>query len=1085
MGVKKFIKKSVAFVAAAAMALTMVVAPVGAGATYAAEGTEDNLHLNKGIELQSDGNYKITLEAYSTGKDTTATTDKAVPLDIVLVLDQSGSMKNDFTSSETYNVQTKKEYSYRDLQNGQYYYKDSNDVYYEVKISSEGGFLGWGVTYYAYYQKDGTTYYFYNNNITTEKKGISDYDSIIWKDNLYTRKVTTTTRLNALKSAVTNFVNSVEQNAIGDPKTTEDDVDHRIAIVGFASESGYGDNTEILSVSGNNSNTVGVKYDSSNNYTNATKIAFQDTTTDAGKNMLSNAINALAANGATRTDLGMKMAKDILSNNPKKDEVGRKKLVIMFTDGTPTTQSDFSTSVANAAILNAKAIKDDGGKVYSIGIFDNADPNGTSQENKFMNYVSSNYPEATRMDIAGNEIEKPVYYKTASDAGQLSDVFESIQHSETTSGTSVTLTSDSVLRDIISDKFELPEGAEASAVSVYEAPSTSVSKDGTINWGTRTNANYTVNASENRVDVTGFDYSQNYVTANHPGKKLIVEILVNGLQSGIDMESNDTEQAKSGIYKNSSETTAVKNFVSPKVTIPEYSYVLDYGKKVTIPNTDQSQNKAYSETTQINSTKAAPSKSTSIKKTYGTFALENNTLTYQPGKINWDGFDSIFSFGKKTGDEYEWSKTNVIPANSVYYEDDFGTDKNTDSNVAIVWTGSWSKDGTSQDETQSDKNSQYGWDDSYKGDTGYSNGSAHVSSQNFATATFRFTGTGVDVYSRTNEGVGKISTSLKKVTKNAEGTETVKTIKYKSIDNLSVSGDYYQIPTLNYDDLDYGTYEVTIKVITVSAENRGTYYLDGIRVYNPLGKVDDNSVAGKAYKEAGESNAQYIQVRKDLLDSSKVQAIDTAIKGSLFIDKSEEGITDIGTYKDYGPKNEVYLKSDTEKNKIQGVAFNINGYNSDNNKVFIGLKSPTGKEVTVKVTSGDKVEEIKLKSAADLYYQITPDTKGNVVIENMSDNLLSITKVRITSKVLPTNNFALTSTPELISYVNTFDALQEKQDTNQKDTADTLDKGDVDINNPGDNDTNKDNSSQDNNEQTKPDNTWNKIMNSIKSWFRR
>ena len=178
-------------------------------------------------------------------------------------------------------------------------------------------------------------------------------------------------------------------------------------------------------------------------------------------------------------------------------------------------------------------------------------------------------------------------------------------------------------------------------------------------------------------------------------------------------------------------------------------------------------------------------------------------------------------------------------------------------------------------------------------------------------------------------------------------------------------------------------------------------------------------------------------------------------------------------------------KSDTTKNKIQGVAFNINGYSSEKNKVFIGLKSPTGKEVTVKVTSGDKVEEIKLKSSADLYYEITPTEDGNVVIENMSDNLLSITKVRITGENLTANGYALTSTPELMSYVNTFDTLQEKQDTNQKDTEETLKKGDVDINNPGDNDTNKDNSSQDNNEQTKPDNTWNKIMNSIKSWFRK
>lgn len=513
--------------------------------------------------------------------------------------------------------------------------------------------------------------------------------------------------------------------------------------------------------------------------------------------------------------------------------------------------------------------------------------------------------------------------------------------------------------------------------------------------------------------------------------------------------------------------------------------VLDYGKPVEIDVL--SNDVLYGSTRKVKNVVGSNCQNGTLKLT-----ADNSKVKYTPTRYMNSVDTAKYSvyLDKIANPTTETANVSIMPATSVYYEDDFGSDDNSNPNVAIVWSEGWNTDGKSQSETQSDKNSQYGWDDSYKDDTGYSNGSAHVSSQNFATAKFRFTGTGVDVYSRTNEGVGKISTSLKKVTKNADGTETVKTIKYKSIDNLSVSGDYYQIPTLNYDDLDYGTYEVTIKVITVSAENRGTYYLDGIRVYNPLGKVDANSVAGKAYKEAGESNAQYIQVRKDLLDSSKVQAIDTAIKGSLFIDKSEEGITDIGTYKDYGPKNEVYLKSyidksDTTKNKIQGVAFNINGYNSDNNKVFIGLKSPTGKEVTVKVTSGEKTEEIKLNSAADLYYEITPTEQGNVVIENMSDNLLSITKVRITGEISTTNGYALTSTPELMSYVNTFDALQEKQDTNQKDTEDTLDKGDVDINNPGDNDTNKDNSSQDNNEQTKPDNTWNKIMNSIKSWFRK
>ena len=1014
MGVKKFIKKSVAFVAAAAMALTMVVAPVGAGATYAAEGTEDNLHLNKGIELQSDGNYKITLEAYSTGQDTITTTEEAVPLDIVLVLDQSGSMSKNFGS---------------------------------------------------------------------------------------------TTRLGALKNAVTNFVNTVQADA------TRNNVNHRISMVGFASTKAKNNstykNTEVLTVKGNSAVNYKTASDNNTIFENALKDSLMNVRTQSDK--ISQAINMLGAKGDTYSEYGMDMASRILAKYPVQEGENRKQIIVMFTDGytAPLGTDDIDYSMSDRAIANAKVAKDNGATVYTIGIFDGANPNmdinsnyqyGSTNSNKqlvaanrYMNLVSSNYPQAENMTTTGTKVAKASYYQSASNATELNNIFESISKSETTSGTTVKLNSNSILRDVISDKFELPEGTEASSIKVYTAESDQVGNDGSVTWKNRVEAkttDYPVSINENKVDVTGFDYSTNYVTKNHPGKKLIVEILVNGLQSGIDMYSNDTEQAKSGIYKNSSETTAVKNFVSPKVTIPEYSYVLDYGKKVTIPNTDTDLNKSYSETTKINSTKAAPTTSSSIKKTYGTFALENNTLTYQPRRINWDGFDSIFSFGKKTGDEYEWSKTNVIPATSVYYEDDFGTDDNTDSNVAIVWTGSWSKDGKSQSETQSDKNSQYGWDDSYKDDTGYSNGSAHYSSQKLASATFRFTGTGVDVYSRTNEGVGKISTSLKKVTNNTDGTETVKTIKYKSIDNLSVSGDYYQIPTLNYDDLDYGTYEVTIKVAPVSSENRGKYYLDGIRVYNPLGEVNTNSTAGKAYKKAGESNAQYIQVRKDLLDRSKVQAIDTYIKGSLFIDKLGAGTTEIGTYKDYGPKNEVYLKSyidksDTTKNKIQGVAFNINGYSSEKNKVFIGLKSPTGKEVTVKVTSGDKVEEIKLKSTSELYYEITPPEDGNVVIENMSDNLLSITKVRITGENLTANGYALTSTPELMSYVNTFDTLQEKQDTNQKDTEETLKKGDVDINNPGDNDTNKDNSSQDNNEQTKPDNTWNKIMNSIKSWFRK
>ena len=260
----------------------------------------------------------------------------------------------------------------------------------------------------------------------------------------------------------------------------------------------------------------------------------------------------------------------------------------------------------------------------------------------------------------------------------------------------------------------------------------------------------------------------------------------------------------------------------------------------------------------------------------------------------------------------------------------------------------------------------------------------------------------------------------------------------------------------------------------VSGEKRGLYYLDGIRVYNPLGNVDANSVAGKAYSEAGESNAQYISVRKDLLDSTKVNDLESSINGSLFIDKSENKVgdktEDIGTYKDYGPKNEVYVKEN------QGVAFKIKEYDLDNNKVFIGLKSPQGKDVKVKVTSGEHIQYINLSSAADLYYEITPDEDGHVVIQNMTDNLLSITKVRITSKNATTIKNSLISTPELMSYVEKFDSLSVKQDNNKDDS---IGKDDIDIENPED----KNDAEDKNDEAVKPVSIWQKIIESIKIWF--
>ena len=457
---------------------------------------------------------------------------------------------------------------------------------------------------------------------------------------------------------------------------------------------------------------------------------------------------------------------------------------------------------------------------------------------------------------------------------------------------------------------------------------------------------------------------------------------------------------------------------SADVTLNDDTIVLDYGKTVrhnvrTNDNTSSQNASVYGIGSgdlakNVESATGYSKLDTDVDLHNGKIKIdEDGVVEYKPTRFmnSDDKANYVVSYqvgnGNKQDTRYAYGTVNVLPATSVYYEDDFGTE--------------------------------------------------------------------VDVYSRTNGNVGKIIARLKKVEKNSDGKETIKNLLTRSIDNLSVSGDYYQIPTLNFGDLEYSTYEVSIQVVpVVSGEKRGLYYLDGIRVYNPLGNVDANSVAGKAYSEAGESNAQYISVRKDLLDSTKVNDLEASINGSLFIDKSENKVgdrtDDIGTYKDYGPKNEVYVKEN------QGVAFKIKEYDLDNNKVFIGLKSPQGKDVKVKVTSGEHIQYINLSSAADLYYEITPNEDGNVVIENMTDNLLSITKVRITSKNTTSIKNSLISTPELMSYVEKFDSLSVKQDNNKDDS---IGKDDIDIENPEDK----------NDEAVKPVSIWQKIMESIKIWF--
>lgn len=163
---------------------------------------------------------------------------------------------------------------------------------------------------------------------------------------------------------------------------------------------------------------------------------------------LKNKVSKLKAAGSTRADNGFKRAVKVMENA----RPNAKKVVIFFADGTPSSVSDFDASVANGAVTAAKTLKDQGETVYSIGIFDKADPSSlSSAANQFMHAVSSNFPKATAYDQLGEGNIKAGYYKSATNASELNAIFDEIQKSETTTSAYTNV----VMEDTLSEYAEL------------------------------------------------------------------------------------------------------------------------------------------------------------------------------------------------------------------------------------------------------------------------------------------------------------------------------------------------------------------------------------------------------------------------------------------------------------------------------------------------------------------------------------------------------------------------------------------------------------------------------------------------------
>lgn len=533
--------------------------------------TNDGVVTTKTATANDGGTYTITLTSYTTGDVKQQQTTK--PTDFVLVLDQSGSMKYCINCGEQTTNHTHGVYATTISESNIYYIKGRNNSYSAVHycdgtqhdLGNCSGGAGWYTGTYIW-------------DHTPENKITPKTDANPNGTQFY---VGATSRLDALKTAVTNFANQVATSAKG-PDGQEgggDDVNHRVAVVGFGSQSGNGNNTELLSISGKNSGSVGVAYNNKITDQNL-KDVLQSMDTAAGRTMVTNAINALAASGATRTDLGVDMAKRILAANPVTDGEQRNRVVIVFTDGSPTDSNGFEKEVASSAIDKAQEIKDTGATVYSIGIFSGADatskgtePNGDLGDNNRSLPAASNW---FMQELSSNNgtPQNPSYYLSAGDAKSLNAIFEQI--SDNISNPTISLGSSAYVQDTVSPYFTAPVNGTVTVstqLAKYDA-------SGNLTWADEAApTGLTPEVNGKTVKVTGFDYDKNFVSVigrdendskkggTFYGRRLVVTFTVKAETAFLGGNNVPTNVAESsGVYQ--SDRTVVENFDQPEVNVP-------------------------------------------------------------------------------------------------------------------------------------------------------------------------------------------------------------------------------------------------------------------------------------------------------------------------------------------------------------------------------------------------------------------------------------------------------------------------------------------------------------------------------------
>lgn len=575
---------------------------------------------------QSDGTYWIKLESFSTGS--ASYIEAAAPADIVLVLDLSSSMVDNFTHTPLPEPRydsylpthgAGNAWRYNDLSDNTVYYIEYDGEHYRVYRGSQTVTRPRTTTYYYFYFDDNSNkrHYLVGDDVVTYDDD-STYPTTVTNNNssfIYNkallRKVEYETRLDALKRATTAFIREIEKN----DKFEEDGITpreggrlgNRISIITF-----HADTTvhvslakgELADVSDNEHSTAADLINLVNGFENG-KGTRQDLGITAANNQLKNYVNSTRMQTASRT-------------------------VVVFTDGEPYDVNGRlnTTTLYNNGVNNAYVTKHTyDATVYTVGLFTTApSQNGsTAALWRFMNYMSSNAPNATDGNTAGDGFDSEAdFYKDASgENADLESVFTEIAHQSGGSTTSLSAASSNV--DVVSNSFLLPDNAETSDIRIFVAKLKEMDAPGSYVFYEEIEKGYIPDTDEykyipldedgeptgdpikvdrdisvalettgdsatpNTIKVTGFDYSSCFcgpvfdedyeasdpITAadlenvdHYQGFKIIIMIPIHMNPDAVGGPNVATNGAGSGIFINSEATTAFVPYESPKVSLP-------------------------------------------------------------------------------------------------------------------------------------------------------------------------------------------------------------------------------------------------------------------------------------------------------------------------------------------------------------------------------------------------------------------------------------------------------------------------------------------------------------------------------------